>query len=112
LKRKVIRAIQLTISEDPNHPEEVIESWTFSIDYTHPGNGVLLNELSVQSKGSAPITVKRAKHAMQTFQRLLVTLCSGLPSLPGKFRFKRRSAYMVDRVPFRAEVLKRSPVLY
>lgn len=83
LQKKVLRALQLTLTENPDHPEEVIESWTFTFNYTQVEDGEMsLSQISLKTEGGTPITVKNAKYALQTMQRMVVTLCSTLPDLP------------------------------
>lgn len=85
LQKKVLRAIQLTLSEDPDHPEEVIECWTFTFNYMQVEEGeVSLSQISLKTEGGTAVTVKNAKYALQTMQRMVVTLCGTLPDLPRK----------------------------
>lgn len=87
LQRKWLRALQITVIEDPAHPEEVIESWTFNFEYAQleqDGKSAISVRIGNQPPQS-PITVAHAKQALQKLLRPVPTFCNTLPDLPGSY---------------------------
>ncbi|KAF1984222.1 HORMA-domain-containing protein [Aulographum hederae CBS 113979] len=94
LKKKYLHAIQLTIFEDPNAPTEVIETYTFTINYiTNDGDGPSLQNVSFQGLHGETVTVKNVRYALAAFTRKLIALCNSLPDLPARRYMKMRLHY-------------------
>lgn len=81
--KKVLRALQLNIFEDPTHPERVLESYTFTFMYRGEGDG---SEVAMGFQGpvGGQMTLYAARHSLHAFFRRVVTLCGDIPELPSK----------------------------
>jgi meiosis-specific protein HOP1 len=84
LEKKVLRAIQINISENPDNPNHVVESYTFTFSYQSSLEGTeTLAGVTMQDPNGANTTVKNVKYALQMFVRKIIALCETLPELPG-----------------------------
>ena len=70
---------------DRKHRENVIETYTFNINYSTHGNGATLELAGVEVDGhgdhGAPIRATDA--SVHYVFRQILQLCNGLPELPG-----------------------------
>jgi hypothetical protein len=84
LEKKVLRAIQINISEQADNPNHVVESYTFTFSYqSSPEGAKTLAAVTMQDPSGADTTVKNVKYALQMFIRKMIALCETLPELPG-----------------------------
>lgn len=84
-------ALQIYVHTDPDHPEQVVETYTFAIKYHDNGHGGrVFAGLEVDSPGREGITIEATSIALQSLIRHVNQLCEGLPDLPGKMRSYRQ----------------------
>ncbi|QDS74976.1 hypothetical protein FKW77_005197 [Venturia effusa] len=96
LEKKVLRAIQLNISEQEDKPNHVVESYTFTFSYqTSPEGAKTLAGVTMQDPSGADTTVKNVKYALHMFIRKIIALCETLPELPSR-RYLHMQLYYTD----------------
>ncbi|EFW21323.1 conserved hypothetical protein [Coccidioides posadasii str. Silveira] len=86
LGKRVLEAVQLTISRDRNTPLQVLESYTFTFAYKVDGKHKVANLASVSlDNGKCTMevgTLRSAKVGLEMIIRRLITLSTILPNLP------------------------------
>ncbi|PIA94498.1 hypothetical protein CB0940_08124 [Cercospora beticola] len=80
-----LSALQIYVHTDPDHPEQVVETYTFAIKYHSDGRGGrVFAGIEVDSPGREGITIEATSIALQSLIRHVNQLCEGLPDLPEK----------------------------
>ena len=76
--------MQLRIIEDRSRPKNVLETYTFTFDYTASSDGQKQPAtFSIEGPGGKQITLKDAIGGLKESIRNLKDLCESLPDLPG-----------------------------
>ncbi|KAF2812571.1 uncharacterized protein BDZ99DRAFT_496961 [Mytilinidion resinicola] len=100
LKHGHLRAIQLNIFEDADHPSNVVETYTFTFNYVRsPDRSVAVVGIEMTGPKAESVTIKNAKYAMQMFIRRLIALCGTLPDLPSRRYLNMHLFYTEDCDP-------------
>ncbi|KAM5455468.1 hypothetical protein McanCB49686_003726 [Microsporum canis] len=88
LERNVLEAIQLTVFVDKQNPSHVLESYTFSFNYTEGvqalKRGLEAVSLETTVHSTEVKTFRTAKQGLEMIIRRLITLSTFLPILPSK----------------------------
>jgi hypothetical protein len=83
-----LKTLHLSIFEDEDHPTDVLEAWTLTVDnYIKGANGAQVASgfnVTDQQGTSTKVTLNRAKHSLIEFIRQLTNMSSAMPSLPAK----------------------------
>lgn len=83
----MLRALQLRIFVDPDQPENVVETHTFTLNYSDdPPESRRLINLEIKGPEGELLSITNAQQAMQTLIRHMVVYCQTLPYLPGSLR--------------------------
>ncbi|KAF1813855.1 DNA-binding protein [Eremomyces bilateralis CBS 781.70] len=96
--RKALRALQLNIFEDPEHPEHVLESYTFTFTYRKNARHGDVT-LGFQDPKGGRMTLQAARHSLHAFFRRVVTVCNDLPPLPRRRYLAMQLYYTEDCDP-------------
>ncbi|EFQ97393.1 hypothetical protein MGYG_00433 [Nannizzia gypsea CBS 118893] len=107
LERNVLEAVQLTVFVDKENPSHVLESYTFSFNYTEAGVNELkkgLEAVSLETKvhTTEVKTFRTAKQGLEMIIRRLITLSTFLPILPNK-RFLEVHLFYTENCPLQYE---------
>ncbi|EEQ30460.1 conserved hypothetical protein [Microsporum canis CBS 113480] len=102
LERNVLEAIQLTVFVDKQNPSHVLESYTFSFNYTEGvqalKRGLEAVSLETTVHSTEVKTFRTAKQGLEMIIRRLITLSTFLPILPNK-RFLEIHLFYTDNCP-------------
>ncbi|KMU87676.1 hypothetical protein CIHG_06069 [Coccidioides immitis H538.4] len=106
LGKRVLEAVQLTISRERNTPLQVLESYTFTFAYKVDGKHKVTNLASVSlDDGKCTMemgTLRSAKVGLEMIIRRLITLSTILPNLPSK-RFLHIHLFYTEDCPLEYE---------
>ncbi|KIW00663.1 uncharacterized protein PV09_07850 [Verruconis gallopava] len=93
LDQKILRAIVLTVGVEKDHPERILEAYTYTFTYrTSPQGTMELDDIAF-SGTSEIVTFKETKHALTTLIRNVYMACKHRPMLPD-------DAYLTTRLIF------------
>ncbi|EZF35487.1 hypothetical protein H101_00974 [Trichophyton interdigitale H6] len=103
LEKNVLEAVQLTVFVDKENPSHVLETYTFSFNYTEGGVNELKKGLeAVSLETNVPTTevktFRTAKQGLEMIIRRLITLSTFLPILPNK-RFLEIHLFYTQNCP-------------
>ncbi|OAL62938.1 hypothetical protein A7C99_5323 [Trichophyton rubrum] len=89
LEKNVLEAVQLTVFVDKENPSHVLETYTFSFNYTDGGVNELKKGLEAVSLETNVLTTeiktfRTAKQGLEMIIRRLITLSTFLPILPSE----------------------------
>ncbi|KAF3490534.1 uncharacterized protein GIQ15_00051 [Arthroderma uncinatum] len=88
LEKNVLEAVQLTVFVDKENPSHVLESYTFSFNYTRGvhelSRGLETVSLETTGRSTEVKTFRTAKLGLEMIIRRLITLSTFLPILPNK----------------------------
>lgn len=80
----MLRALQLRIFEDPAQPGHVVETHTFTFNYTEgPSQTRQFEGLDIKGPEGNLLSIANAQYAMDSLIRQMVVYCQTLPYLPG-----------------------------
>jgi hypothetical protein len=86
LSKNILDALQLTIFVDKNEPTHVLESYTFTFNYTgtrgDASSRLASISLAAGGRESEVKTFRTAKQGLESIIRRLITLSAFLPVLP------------------------------
>lgn len=69
---------------DPSRPQEVIESWTFTIKYRDKGRSDgELQGLEVKTSDGSVVELAAVRKGLSASIRKVIAMCDTLPDLPG-----------------------------
>ncbi|KAK5015328.1 hypothetical protein LTR39_002675, partial [Cryomyces antarcticus] len=96
LKRNVLRAMQLNLSENAADPSNVVESYTFTFNYARSTDDALsLEGLEMKGPHGEHVPIINAKHGLQMLVRRVMAICCTLPDLPRR-RFLTMNLFYTD----------------
>ncbi|KAK2826886.1 hypothetical protein FQN49_007357 [Arthroderma sp. PD_2] len=102
LEKNVLEAVQLTVFVDKEHPAHVLESYTFSFNYTggmqELNRGLETVSLETTIRSTEVKTFRTAKLGLEMIIRRLITLSTFLPILPNK-RFLEIHLFYTENCP-------------
>ncbi|EFE41270.1 meiosis specific protein Hop1, putative [Trichophyton verrucosum HKI 0517] len=103
LEKNVLEAVQLTVFVDKENPSHVLETYTFSFNYTEGGINELKRGLEAVSLETNVLTTgiktfRTAKQGLEMIIRRLITLSTFLPILPNK-RFLEIHLFYTQNCP-------------
>ncbi|PGH02712.1 hypothetical protein AJ80_08809 [Polytolypa hystricis UAMH7299] len=103
IEKNVLEAIQLTVFVDKDSPAHILESYTFTFEYTGKA-GDVNNQLASVSLGSTGYTAdmkttRSAKLGLEMIIRRLITLSTFLPMLPNQRYMEIHLFYTADCPP-------------
>jgi meiosis-specific protein len=87
LKKKYLAALQLVIYTDPDKPEEILESYTFSFSYTQATSKDAASRsvtMNLAIDDSVATTFESSKNAAKQMMRRLIYITEDLDQLPGR----------------------------
>ncbi|KAK5174176.1 uncharacterized protein LTR77_001256 [Saxophila tyrrhenica] len=80
-----LRSMEIHVHTDPEHPERVVETYTFKIRYApRPKGGQLLAGVQLEGPGGSSASVGATNEALKGLLRQLIAHCADLPDLPSK----------------------------
>lgn len=86
LKKKLLRAFQIELSQDVDNPSHILESYMFTFAYTEEPDGVKrLDGVVMDHPDGGQVTVRDVKKALQLFTRKIIESCKFMPALTGTF---------------------------
>jgi hypothetical protein len=95
-----LKTLHLSIFEDEDHPTDVLEAWTLTVDtYIKGANGAQLASgfnTTDQQGTSTKVTLNRAKYSLIEFVRQLTNMSSAMPSLFAKKFISLEIGYTED----------------
>ncbi|KAF2460599.1 HORMA domain-containing protein [Lineolata rhizophorae] len=99
LKDSVLRAVQLSVFDNPSDSSRVVETYTFSFSYARPAEvGSAVENIELNCPQGRLVTLSTARLAFQNFIRAVNVHCTTLPPLQGKRHMKMHLFY-VDGCP-------------
>lgn len=85
LKTGDLRAFQILVHPDKDRRNEVLETYTFTIQYAESDDGVRIpSGLDVNGAKQTAVTVQASNIALQQVMRSIHGLCESMPQLPRK----------------------------
>ncbi|KAI5841344.1 HORMA domain-containing protein [Morchella snyderi] len=98
LQKGYLKAVQLAIYVDKEHPEIIVESYTFSFSYREKEDGTSTIRLRVTDINGRGVTVEDANKNLQLMMRRLIVITQNLPPLPDQRWLTIRLHYL-DHTP-------------
>ncbi|RPB07219.1 HORMA-domain-containing protein [Morchella conica CCBAS932] len=98
LQKGYLKAVQLAIYVDKEHPEIIVESYTFSFSYREKEDGTSAIGLRVTDINGRGVTVEDANKNLQLMMRRLIVITQNLPPLPDQRWLTIRLHYL-DHTP-------------
>lgn len=98
LQKGYLKAVQLAIYVDKEHPEIIVESYTFSFSYREKEDGTSAISLRVTDINGCAVTVEDANKNLQLMMRRLIVITQNLPPLPDQRWLTIRLHYL-DHTP-------------
>lgn len=84
LKAGDLRAIQVSVIQDPAHRERAIETYTFTIQYFEDSTNVKrVAGLELSCAEGPRMTVEATNSALQGLLQDTMRMCANMPELPG-----------------------------
>lgn len=74
LKKGYLKAVQLAIYVDKQHPDIIVESYTFSFSYREKGDGTSTISLRVTDITGCGVTIEDANKNLQLMMRRLIVI--------------------------------------
>ena len=99
LQRGFLESLCLSICENAEHPDEILEFWTLTIHYMD-GNSSrerVACSLAVKEQRGTSITIHDAKSSLNDFIRKLNDFCMILPELPAEKNIVLQVTYTDER---------------
>lgn len=87
-----LKALHVYVHPSSSQREEVIETYTYKVDYHKDERTSRSNTTVLERGGTSGVSTRMATCALQTTLREILDGCSGLPELPGTPRHHARAA--------------------
>ncbi|KAL7276000.1 hypothetical protein RUND412_001031 [Rhizina undulata] len=84
LQKKYLKAVQLGIYVDKDHPDIIVEAYTFSFSYRDNEDGTSAISMKITNNDGHGITMNDANKNLQQMMRRLIVITQNLPPLPDK----------------------------
>ncbi|KAF2866938.1 HORMA domain-containing protein [Massariosphaeria phaeospora] len=99
LHKGYLRVLQISLFADPEHEENVLEVYNFSIRYKDGASPTdRPSEVEMTGRRGNGVTVMQARTSMQAVVRGLVQLCGTMPALPEQ-RYLKLYLFYNDKCP-------------
>lgn len=84
MEKRVLRGFQLRLFEDPDQPNDVLETWTFKIIYPdHAGQAPRVGPIEIKRKDGKPATLSDASSNIDDTVKSIGQQMNLMPYLPG-----------------------------